>query len=443
MVFVRRVPLMAGWLMLSFCAGVALLGCGGAAMATGSSTSGGGTGGGTSGGGAASCTTPPVTITHTGGAANPNQTQLVFVDTTKYPQAVCNDGTPAAYVLRPGAGAAASRWIISLQGGHDCYDDTSCSARAANKAELISTGQLVTNPSLAPSLTGMLSSSPSEDPDFYDATSVRVAYCSSDDWSGSKAGAGTFNAADDTTWNFQGHAILKAVIADLMANHGLNQATEVMLTGESAGGVGVFANANTVAGLLPKSARYVVYDDAAFANLVYNFSPTAAPPNYDDPTQTTNQQAEKGAGIALWNGTGDAVCAATATTPTEQLGCYSAQQLLAPGGTLTLPLLVSEAQQDTAQLGTAGIPQSALGSGNFTAAEQGYVSYFAASMRSGLATPNANVSIFSPDVLAHVESIDQSLYITPQSFPGGTTTLQQVVSKWYQAPCTVQKDIGN
>jgi hypothetical protein len=365
------------------------------------------------------------------------------VDTSKYPQAVCNDGTPAAYVIRPGVGAAASRWIISLQGGHDCYDNTSCSTRAAEKSELISTSQLMSNPSLAPGLTGMLSSNPGEDPDFYDASTVRIAYCSSDDWSGNKAATGSFNVADDSTWNFQGHAILKAVLADLTANHGLNQASEVMLTGESAGGLGVYVNANTVAGLVPKSARYVVYSDAAFGNLVYNFSPSAAPPNYDDPTQTSNQQAEKGAGIALWNGTGDAACAAAATTPTAQLGCYSAQQLLGVGGTLTLPVLVSEAQQDTAQLGTAGIPQSALGTGNFTAAEQGYVSYFAASMRSGLATPNANVSIFSPDVLVHVEQIDQSLYVTPQSFPGATTTLQQVVSKWYQAPCSVQKYIAN
>ena len=58
----------------------------------------------------ASCTTPSVTITHTASAAN--APQLVFLDKSKYPQALCNDGTPAAYVLRQGAGAAANRWII-------------------------------------------------------------------------------------------------------------------------------------------------------------------------------------------------------------------------------------------------------------------------------------------------------------------------------------------
>jgi len=421
-----------------------IVGCGSrmTSASGGSGTGGSGGGGSAGGGGTPACVTKSVTITHTGGPTNPNQPRLIYVDKSKYPQAICNDGSPAAYVFRQGVGAAANRWIISLQGGHDCYDNASCSARAANQPQLISTAGFANNPSSAPSFTGMLSSDPNENPDFYDASVVRIAYCSSDDWSGTKMGTGAFNPNDDTTWNFQGHAIVNAVIDDLMANHGLSAATEVMFTGESAGGLGVYVNANTVAGLIPQSARYLVYDDGAFDNIVYNFSPTAAPPDYDDPSQPSNQQTEKSLGIALWNGTGDSVCAASATTPAEQLGCYSAQQLLAPGGTLTFPLLVSEVQQDTAQLGTAGIPQSALKAGTFTTAEQGYVDYFAASMRSGLATPNANVSIFSPDILAHVESIDQSLFIEPQSFPSGSFSLQSVVSRWYQAPCTVQKDIA-
>lgn len=383
-----------------------------------------------------------MTITHSS-ATNPNPPQLVYLNTATYPQAICNDGSPAAYVFRPGTGAATARWIISLEGGHDCYDDTSCSKRAASKPQYVSTRGFASDPSSAPGLTGMLSSDPQEDPDFYDANVVRIAYCSSDDWSGNKMGGGAFNPNDDTTWNFQGHAIVKAVIADLMANHGMSRAAEVMLTGESAGGLGVYVNANTVAGLVPQAVRYVVYDDAAFDNLVYNYSATGAPPNYDDPSQPSNQQTEKSEGLALWNGTGDSVCAANATTPTEQLNCYSAQQLLGLGGTLTLPVLVSEAQQDQAQLDTAGIPLQALGSGNFNAPEQGYLSYFAASMRAGLATTNANVSIFSPDILAHIESIDQTLYVAPQTFPVGSLTLQEAVSKWYQAPCTVARNIAN
>lgn len=405
------------------------------------STSGGGSGG-TGGGGAGgnvACTTSPVTISHTTNGQNTNQNQLVLLSKSAYPQAVCNDGTQGAYVLRAGQGSGVSRWVISLEGGSDCYDNTSCSSRAANSPKLISTAPFASDPSLAPGMGGLLAPISTTNPDFYDANEVQIIYCSSDDWSGAKSGSGTFNANDDTTWNFQGRAILDAAIADLEANHGLNSATEVMFTGQSAGGLGVYVNTNDVVKLVPASARFVSYSDAAFLNEVNVFNPAVAPP-YDDPTQPSPQLSTKGVGIVLWNGTGDPGCSASATTNTQQLECYNSQQLLAPGGTITLPMLVSEAQQDQAQLSTNGIPAF---SGHFTAAEQDYIQYFAAQMRTGLATTNSNVSIFSPDVLVHVEATDPTLFLQPQTFPSGQITLQQAVGAWYKAPCTVQRDIAN
>ena len=208
-----------------------------------------------------SCTTAPVTITHTAAANNP---QLVVLDRTKYPAAVCNDGTSGAYVLRSGAGAAANRWILSLQGGGECFDQATCSTRSSSMPTLISTASFQANPSTAFGQGGLLGTTPGNNPDFYDASVVQVLYCSSDDWSGNKVGAGTYSPTDPTTWNWQGRAILNAVIADLTASHGLSSATEVMLTGQSAGGVGVFANANPVARLIPAGVRYVAYSDAGF-----------------------------------------------------------------------------------------------------------------------------------------------------------------------------------
>ena len=400
----------------------------------------GGNGGGSGGGGGdASCTTAPVTISHTTPSPNSNANQLVFLSKTTYPQAVCNDGTQGGYVLRAGQGSGVNRWVISLEGGGDCYDQASCASRAASKGELVSTEPIARNTSLAPGLGGLLAPDSTVNPDFYDANEVQIIYCSSDDWSGAKNGVGTFNANDDTTWNFQGRAILDAAIADLKANHGLNSATEVMLTGQSAGGLGVYANTNDVAKLVPSTARFVAYSDAAFLDEVNVFNPAVAPP-YDDPTQPSAQVSTKGLGIVLWNGTGDSVCNATATTSLQQLECYNSQQLLAPGGTITLPMMVSEAEQDQAQLSSNGIPAF---TGNFTAAEQDYIQYFAAQMRAGLATTNSNVSIFSPDVLVHVEATDPTLFIQSQTFPSGQSTLQQVVGAWYKTPCTVQRDIAN
>lgn len=171
-----------------------------------------------------SCTTAAVTTTHTATTIAPQQ--LVVLDTVKYPQAKCNDCSAATYVLRPGAGAAASRWIISLQGGGECYDQASCSNRAASMPNLVSTADYQANPSSALGQAGLQGSMPSTNPDFYDATQVTILYCSSDDWSGAKASSSAFNGSNPATWNFQGHAILSSVVADLSASHGLSSATE-------------------------------------------------------------------------------------------------------------------------------------------------------------------------------------------------------------------------
>lgn len=52
---------------------------------------------------------------------------LKFLDIAKYPLAVCNDGTPAAYYVHRGADP--SRWLVHQQGGWWCWDDYSCQVR--------------------------------------------------------------------------------------------------------------------------------------------------------------------------------------------------------------------------------------------------------------------------------------------------------------------------
>lgn len=390
-----------------------------------------------------SCSTPPVTITHTASAAN--APQLVVLDKNKYPQATCNDGTAGVYVLRPGAGAAANRWVISLEGGGECYDQASCSNRAATMPVLVSSASYQTNPASAFGQSGLLGVTPGANPDFFDASIVQVRYCSSDDWSGAKASTSAFNPNDPTTWNFQGRAILNSVIADLEANHGLSSATEVMLTGQSAGGVGTFVNTNPVAKLIPSTARFIAYSDAGFGNLVGNFLATGQPPNYVDTVSTSNQIAKRIPALALWNGSGDPVCsAASASDPMSQINCYSGQTLLAPTtGSITLPMLVSVSEEDTNQLGTSGVPSKDTTSGNLSGPEMGYVSYFASKMRTNLAATNGNVSLFSPDIFIHVEATDPAFFNTPVSFPSGSLTLQQGVGAWYKAPCSVQRNIAN
>lgn len=50
--------------------------------------------------------------------------------------------------------------------------------------------------------------------------------------------------------HFRGKRIAMAVAADLLAAHGLGSATQVLLTGDSAGGVGAMNHADWLSGLI-------------------------------------------------------------------------------------------------------------------------------------------------------------------------------------------------
>lgn len=66
------------------------------------------------------------------------------------------------------------------------------------------------------------------------------------------------------TLYFRGKRILHAVLLDLLSGRGMAAATDVVLTGCSAGGLAVFLNADYVAEHLPTSARLVAVPDSGY-----------------------------------------------------------------------------------------------------------------------------------------------------------------------------------
>jgi hypothetical protein len=388
----------------------------------------------------AACTVPTATITHSG-TSNGNAAQVVFLDPKTYPQAVCNDGSPAAYVLRPGVGAATKRWVLMLQGGFDCYDQNTCASRAAGSPTMVSSVGYKALSGASLRADGIESADPNVNPDFYDATQVLALYCSSDFWSGAKSGSGAFNPNAVSTWSFEGRAILSAVVMDLEKHQGLSHASELLLTGQSAGGVGVFATVNDVASLLPRSVRFVASSDAGFGSPAQDYSGDGSAAPYRA-TGIPAAQAELAEGVTLWGGHGDSACA-SAFGGSAQVNCYEGSMLVAPSGTVKLPMLVLEAQQDGVQLGAAGVPQAAINSGNFTAPESSYVQYFAQEMRLGLNGTNSEVSFFAPDALLHTQTDAAGLFNTAYAFSSGSVSPRQAVKTWYENPCAPQRNAAN
>ncbi|MFN4183038.1 MAG: pectin acetylesterase-family hydrolase, partial [bacterium] len=161
--------------------------------------------------------------------------KLIQVREAEERSAVCNDGSPSAYYFRRGWGTGRHRWVIHLQGGGMCVNVEMCKERSASKPKMMTSRGLP----LQRVGSGIQSSSPRENPDFYSANHVYVHYCSSDLWSGDREAT-----RESGGWHFRGARIVRAVIDDLInpaitSSPNLADATEVLFSGGSAGGVGV------------------------------------------------------------------------------------------------------------------------------------------------------------------------------------------------------------
>ena len=78
------------------------------------------------------------------------------------------------------------------------------------------------------------------------ATKIFLAYCSSDAHAGNRS-SGPVPHAGTSNWHFRGKEIVRAVVAELVAKHGLGGAVQFVLTGGSAGGMATLNNADYVA----------------------------------------------------------------------------------------------------------------------------------------------------------------------------------------------------
>ena len=196
--------------------------------------------------------------------------ELRFLDTTRHPLAVCNDGSPAAYYLYKGSSEA---WVVHQQGGWWCWDAYSCDVRwshfanhTTEKRSLMSTVDLRALTEAHDTFngeknSGLMAHNVSTNPMAL-ASKVFVAYCSSDSHAGNRsAGA---DGAGDSRWHFRGKEIVRAVLADL---EGLEDARQFLLTGGSAGGMATIANADWVMDLVREAApkaKFLSMPDSGF-----------------------------------------------------------------------------------------------------------------------------------------------------------------------------------
>ncbi len=272
-------------------------------------------------------------------------TDFVVLPLAQYPTAVCNDGSPAGYdIQQPTDGS--QKWLIYLNGGGYCSDDSSCKTRWRFFQNTMSSSGWTP---FDFNTKGIISSSGV----FSQYNRVNLRYCSSDLWTGAHEGIYDsenrpptpppfFDPIPVENWHFRGPAIIEATIDDLF-RYGLDTADEVLIVGSSAGGFGVLNNIDHYAAELANLIPGVEVRAIADAGFLYPALPFSG-----SPTLAEDLLSEA---LANWNGYDGINQACRNASPGEEWKCYLGGYV---GYFIQSPLLVMEHQVDAFMLDQFG-----------------------------------------------------------------------------------------
>ena len=273
----------------------------------------------------------------------------------------CLDGSMALYYYGEAVNASSTTWVIELEGGGECHTQADCASRA--KTKLGSSKDY--------------KSTMDRGPEFADGGHrVFVPYVSGDAHTGTRTTSISISGPEK--FYFSGHLNLASIVDHLNATvPAFADATRVLLTGCSAGGVGTYGNVDWLASVLPHARVQGAPIAGLFFSVNASDSPEWAPPS-DWPHWSKNESAGPGRTAELsqlWQGLLHKECAAAQPAGAE-FRCGSAGVLYPY---LRSPMFILENQFDSYQLFTSmQLPQKK------TALEGEYVDYFGKAMRSTL-----------------------------------------------------------
>ncbi|XP_061369271.1 pectin acetylesterase 5-like isoform X2 [Gastrolobium bilobum] len=168
--------------------------------------------------------------------------------------ALCLDGSSPGYHFQKGFGSGSRNWLLHVEGGGWCNSISSCSQR---KMSALGSSKYMQTP--VP-FSGILSSDPSQNPDFFNWNKVKIRYCDGASFAGhpesevSLKGSGLF---------FRGQIIWETIMDELLSI-GMSKAKQALLSGCSAGGLATLVHCDDFRQVLPKEATVKCLADAGF-----------------------------------------------------------------------------------------------------------------------------------------------------------------------------------
>lgn len=350
------------------------------------------------------------------GAATPLKLTLLSDTIPAAKGGRCMDGSMTGYYFREGV---PDTFVIFMHGGGGCYSEVTCKkwAKAKGSSKDLARTQSGDH-------AGVAGDNCSTNPYFCNATAAIVPYCTGDEHRGNNtvASEATFG------WIFDGHANFVAIIEELVNTRGLGNAKRILLTGNSAGGLGVFYNLDWLAERFPNA-------DVKGAPTAGWFLPAALPHDLVDVYPPSdfphfyagthgNSQTIPGApeaAIALFNSRGILPADCVAAQEADQWwACFSVHKQYPY---IKTPVFVVENQFDTNQIfSSAGhVPKSPTNASE-AAAVQRYVAMYGEAMRNSTAQVLNDVPVTKkrvPDGLFHPSCFQHEVNITERITPPG------------------------
>lgn len=157
-------------------------------------------------------------------------------------EAKCIDGSKPAFYVRRNSKSEVSQWHIHFEGGGWCHDLPSCDQRAKDR---LGSSSKYENCASFDSVGTYLSPKKNLNPLLYNFHLVYVRYCDG----GSYAGYNDQQFKNKTLY-FRGKSNRDATILALLTEHGMRQATEILISGCSAGGLGVLLGLDNMASMI-------------------------------------------------------------------------------------------------------------------------------------------------------------------------------------------------
>ena len=292
-------------------------------------------------------------------------TLVKLTDAARWKGAVCLDGSPAAYYIRPPLvpppPPAPNQWLVFNEGGGWCNGDANCFSRSTTDL-----GSSARYPAGTP--VG------AEAADMFDAlpafTVVYAKYCDGSSMTSDRDDVVLYQGnASQPVW-YRGRRVRDALLDDLLATRGLADASALLWAGCSAGALTAYSHVDWVAARVPATITTVGMGDAMFSLQWKDYADrTSAVSHSYYTTQFTW-------GFDAWNASGavNQACRAHFSNASDAWVCFHGATAMR---FVKTPTLVVNSKYDTWQergvlgLNTTECPGSVDASGNVTLCKDG------------------------------------------------------------------------